>query len=198
MNDDAKTKADAKDRIIKAVLDIISQKGGINITVREIAKEANVNLASINYHFRTTQNLFNEVENFLTSKILQLNEILENKSLEPKEAILTWSKEMMDLIYDNPGILWIIGSKIMGKNRADIFMGKFKHVKNLPISSLIKDVTGISENQLLTLKTVQIISGIIGPLILYYGVGKDSFMDLNNASIREEYSRSLVESILKH
>jgi TetR/AcrR family transcriptional regulator, regulator of cefoperazone and chloramphenicol sensitivity len=198
MDNNATNKADAKERIIKAVLDIISQKGNINITVREISKKANVNLASINYHFRTTQNLFNEVENFLTEKILHLNKILENPDLDPKQSILSWSKEMMNLIYDNPGILWIIGNKVMRKDRADIFMGKFTHIKKLPISNLIRDITGIKDMQLLTLKAIQIISGIIGPLILYYGVGKDSDMNLNDELVREDYSRSLVESILKN
>lgn len=198
MNNNATDKADAKERIIKAVLDIISQKGNISITVREISKKANVNLASINYHFRTTQNLFNEVENFLTEKILNLNKILENSNLDPKQSILSWSKGMMDLIYDNPGILWIIGNKVMRKDRADIFMGKFTHIKKLPISNLIRDITGIKDMQLLTLKAIQIISGIIGPLILYYGVGKDSDMNLNDGQVREDYSRSLIESILKN
>jgi TetR/AcrR family transcriptional regulator, regulator of cefoperazone and chloramphenicol sensitivity len=198
MDNNATNKADAKERIIKAVLDIISQKGNISITVREISKKANVNLASINYHFRTTQNLFNEVENFLTEKILHLNKILENSDLDPKQSILSWSKGMMDLIYDNPGILWIIGNKVMRKDRADIFMGKFTHIKKLPISNLIRDVTGIKDMQLLTLKAIQIISGIIGPLILYYGVGKDSDMNLNDEQVREDYSRSLIESILKN
>jgi len=196
MNNNITNKTDAKDRIIKAVLDLISQKGNISITVREISKKANVNLASINYHFRTTQNLFNEVEKFLTDKIIHLNKILENSDSDPKLSILSWSKGLMNLIYDNPGILWIIGNKMMRKDRADIFMGKFTHIKKLPISNLIKDITGITDTQLLTLKTVQIISGIIGPLILYYGVGKEFDMNLNDIDIRESYSTSLVESIL--
>jgi len=189
-------KADAKDRIIKALLELIGQKGSTNITVREISKKANVNLAAINYHFRTTQNLFDEVERSLTEKILRLNEILENSSLDPKQGILLWAKEMMNLIYDNPGILRIIGNKIMKKDRADIFMGKFVHIEKLPISNFIKDATGIKDIYILTLKAVQIISGIIGPLILYYGVGKEFDINLNDEKVRESYSRSLVESIL--
>jgi hypothetical protein len=196
MNNNTADKADAKERIIKAVWELISQKGSTSVTVREISKKANVNLASINYHFRTTQNLFNEVENFLTEKILNLNRYLENPELDPKQAILSWSRELMNLIYDNPGILWLIGSKIMKKDRADIFMGKFAYMKKLPISNLIKEITGIKDIQVLTLKAVQIISGIIGPLILYYGVGKEFDINLNDRNVRESYSKSLIESIL--
>jgi TetR/AcrR family transcriptional regulator, regulator of cefoperazone and chloramphenicol sensitivity len=196
MSNSTADKADAKERIIKAVWDLISQKGSINLTVREISKKANVNLASINYHFRTTKNLFDEVENFLTEKVLHLNNILENPQSDPKQAILSWAKELMNLIYDNPGILWLIGSKIMKKDRADIFMGKFAYMKKLPISILIKEITGIKDTQILTLKAVQIISGIIGPLILYYGVGREFDINLNDEEVRDSYSKSLVESIL--
>lgn len=196
MNNQNTNKADAKDRIIKAVLELIGQKGSTSITVREISKRANVNLASINYHFRTTQNLFNEVEKFLTEKILNLNVMLKESNLNPRQSILSWAKEMMNLIYDNPGILWIIGNKIMKKDRADIFMGKFAHIESLPISNLIRNATGIRDPHVLTLKAIQIISGIIGPLILYYGVGKGFDIDLNDEKVRESYSESLVEGIL--
>lgn len=190
-------KIDAKDKIIKAFLELISEKGNAKVTVREISKRADVNLASINYHFRTTQNLFNEVENYFTDKIFQINKIFEDSNLDSKKAILTWSKELMNLIYDNPGILWIISNKIIKKDRSDSFMGKLIQDNKTPLNDLIKDVTGIKNTQTQTLKTVQIISGIIGPLILYYGIGKEFGINLKDAKIRDSYTETLIESILK-
>ena len=190
-------KIDAKDKIIKAFLELISEKGNAKVTVREISKRADVNLASINYHFRTTQNLFYEVENYFTDKIFQINKIFEDSNLDSKKAILTWSKELMNLIYDNPGILWIISNKIIKKDRSDSFMGKLIQDNKTPLNDLIKDVTGIKNTQTQTLKTVQIISGIIGPLILYYGIGKEFGINLKDAKIRDSYTETLIESILK-
>lgn len=197
MSHETVNREDAKDRIIKAVLYLISQKGNISITIREISKKANVNLASVNYHFRSIQNLFNEVEKFLTGKIMSITRILENPGQDPKQSILEWARELMNLIYDNPGILWLVGNKIMRKDRADIFMGEFTYIKKLPISNLIKEATGIENDHIVTLKAIQIISGIIGPLILYYGVGKEHDLDMNSKEVRENYSRTLIESILK-
>ncbi|OQA21918.1 MAG: putative HTH-type transcriptional regulator YttP [Actinobacteria bacterium ADurb.Bin346] len=197
MNNNNASRADAKDRIIKAVLDLISQKGNISITVREISKKADVNLASINYHFRSIKNLFEEVENFLSEKIFALNQILENKEMDPKKSILSWARALMNFIYDNPGILWLMGNKLINKGSADIFMRKFSEIKGIPVSGLIKEVTGITNKQILNLKAVQILSGIIGPLILYYGVGKEFDFDLNDKKVRDSYSESLVKSILE-
>jgi len=191
-------KTDAKDKIIKAFLDLISEKGNAKVTVREISKRADVNLASINYHFRTTQNLFNEVENYFTDKIFQINEIFEDSGLDSKQAILAWSKELMNLIYDNPGILWIISNKIIKKDRSDSFMGKLIQDNKTPLNDLIKDITGIKNIQIQTLKTIQIISGIIGPLILYYGIGKEFGINLKDKKMRDSYTETLIESILKN
>jgi len=192
-----KNKIDAKDKIIKAFLDLISEKGNAKVTVREISKKANVNLASINYHFRTTQNLFNEVENYFTDKIFKINEIFEDSGLDSKQAILAWSKELMNLIYDNPGILWIISNKIIKKESSESFMGKLIQDNKTPLNDLIKDITGVKNIQILTLKTIQIISGIIGPLILYYGTGKEFGINLKDKKMRDSYTETLIESILK-
>ena len=192
-----KNKIDAKDKIIKAFLDLISKKGSAKVTVREISKKANVNLASINYHFRTTQNLFNEVENYFTDKIFKINEIFEDSGLDSKQAILAWSKELMNLIYDNPGILWIVSNKIIKKESSESFMGKLIQDNKTPLNDLIKDITGIKNIQIQTLKTIQIISGIIGPLILYYGTGKEFGINLKDKKMRDSYTETLIESILK-
>ena len=192
-----KNKIDAKDKIIKAFLDLISEKGNAKVTVREISKKANVNLASINYHFRTTQNLFNEVENYFTDKIFKINEIFEDSGLDSKQAILAWSKELMNLIYDNPGILWIVSNKIIKKESSESFMGKLIQDNKTPLNDLIKDITGVKNIQIQTLKTIQIISGIIGPLILYYGTGKEFGINLKDKKMRDSYTETLIESILK-
>jgi len=192
-----KNKIDAKDKIIKAFLDLISKKGNAKVTVREISKKANVNLASINYHFRTTQNLFNEVENYFTDKIFKINEIFEDSGLDSKQAILAWSKELMNLIYDNPGILWIVSNKIIKKESSESFMGKLIQDNKTPLNDLIKDITGVKNIQIQTLKTIQIISGIIGPLILYYGTGKEFGINLKDKKMRDSYTETLIESILK-
>ena len=68
-----KEKLEARERIIKAVLKIIGQKGAVKFTVREISKVANVNLSAVNYYFRSTKNLLNEVETYFAEKVQELS-----------------------------------------------------------------------------------------------------------------------------
>ena len=68
-----KEKSETRERIIKAVLKIIGQKGAVKFTVREISKVANVNLSAVKYYFRSTNNLLNEVEVYFAEKVQEIS-----------------------------------------------------------------------------------------------------------------------------
>ena len=53
-------KLNTKEKILKACLSIINEYGFEKATVRNVAKKAGVNIASINYHFRNKRNMVNE------------------------------------------------------------------------------------------------------------------------------------------
>lgn len=48
----------ARDKILDAALTLLSEKGFANVSMRDIAKEANVALSLLTYHFITKENLF--------------------------------------------------------------------------------------------------------------------------------------------
>lgn len=52
---------DTKNKIMDVALTLFAEKGVEGASVREIAKNADVNIAAINYHFASKQNLFLEV-----------------------------------------------------------------------------------------------------------------------------------------
>ena len=52
---------DTRARLIAAARTLFAERGYQNATVREIAARANTNLASINYHFRTKDDLYRAV-----------------------------------------------------------------------------------------------------------------------------------------
>jgi AcrR family transcriptional regulator len=48
----------ARDRILQAAAHAFSQRGFHGVTVRDLAQQAQVNLAAINYHFRSKEELY--------------------------------------------------------------------------------------------------------------------------------------------
>ncbi len=191
-------KPETKDKIMKVVIGLVGKKGNINLTAREISKKARVNLASINYYFSSIKSLFSETEKFFASKMRKVNLILETPGPDPRKKIIDWPERFMDFFNKHPGILWVIGNRILRRDGADLLMGKFFKANTQPLYNLIKAITGIKSKKTLALKTVQIVSGIVGPLILYYGVKKGSLIDLSNKKIRKDYISSLVDSVLDH
>lgn len=57
-----KEKLSKKDKIINAALKIITERGNMNFTIREVVLDADVNIASVNYYFGTKRKLIQEIE----------------------------------------------------------------------------------------------------------------------------------------
>ncbi|PIK14986.1 TetR family transcriptional regulator [Halobacteriovorax sp. JY17] len=74
---------DTKCKILGVALKLFGCKGYDGTSVRDIAKEADVNLASVNYHFSNKQNLYFEVFN--------------NNCIEVEKQLKEIYKEGMDL-----------------------------------------------------------------------------------------------------
>lgn len=192
-----KNKADARERIIKAVLDIIGKKSDVRVTVREISDRADVNLAAVNYYFRTKQKLFDEIEKYFFKKVFEANKILDDTSEAPYKRILRWAKEITGLISENPGIIWIISNKVMKKEKSGVFLNEFIHKKDQRIIDLIRDATNINDEKILAIKSMQIITGIINPLILFYGFKSDFNLNFDEPDTMDIYLEKLITSILK-
>ena len=193
---DAKNVPDARERIIKAVLVLIGEKGDINPTVREIAQKANVNLASINYYFRSKKNLLTEVEKYFAEEINQITSMLNDENIKKVKRIFMWANEMMTQLAEYPGIIWMLASKVINKNSVDKSMKKFINIKNSPLKKLVIEITGNKDDTLASLKAIQIFSGMINPLIMQYGVGKGFGIDFRDKKIRKRYLDTLIKSIL--
>ncbi len=50
-----------KDRLLDAAEELFANKGYDDVSIRELAAAAEVNVAAVNYHFQGKENLFNEV-----------------------------------------------------------------------------------------------------------------------------------------
>mgnify|MGYP001085548817 CR=1 FL=1 len=194
---DIKSKRDTRERIIKTTLNIIGERGDVNPTVREIARKARVNLASINYYFRSKRKLFNEIEEYYANEIKEITAILDNPDMDAVERILTWAKKLMDNLANYPGIMLLLASKVLKKDKIERTIIKFIGIRNSSFKKLVSDITGINDGKLLDLKVIQIFSGIINPLIIQYGVGKVFNVDFNDVKVRERYIETLVKSILE-
>ena len=67
--------ADTRQRLIDAAATLFADKGFQNVTVREICKASNANVAAVNYHFGDKAGLYRAVVMFAIQIMLETNEL---------------------------------------------------------------------------------------------------------------------------
>jgi len=86
-------KHETKERLLDAAESLFACKGYENVSIRELASAAGVNVAAVNYHFQGKENLFHQV-------IMRRFVVQRDRTLEALEAVLATT--------DNPGIAPVI------------------------------------------------------------------------------------------
>ena len=77
-----------KEIIIESAIKLFGTKGFDGTSVREIASDAKVNVAMINYYFGSKEKLFEAVVEYRASVLKEIfSELINNKALTPIEKI---------------------------------------------------------------------------------------------------------------
>ena len=113
-----------KDKIINVTIDLIKEANGNidKITIREIAKRAEIGVGLINYHFKSKKNLIDVcVRQIISNVITQSKPNMEE--LSPMEKLKCSVKIPIDFIMDNPEIakISILGDLTQGQANDNTF-----------------------------------------------------------------------------
>lgn len=197
-----KNSLDTRSKILQVAIDAVGLKG--EITVRQIAEKAEVNVAAINYHFGSKNNLLKEVENYYAEILYNMmKDVLLKKESTPKEKLVLWTNSLMEFMFKYPALIALIVSLATEDREYNpILIQKVylnEELENV-ITLLIKESTGITEERILKYKYLQMFSGILGPIIsevvsLTYG-NNNHILNISEKGQREEYINMLIESIL--
>lgn len=155
------TKQDSQKEILEAAKNVFTRKGYKGATMRDIAKEADVNLAMVNYYFRSKDRLFDmiflDAFGILFAKIS--DSVIGNGSIFAKvEKIVD---VYIDTLIENP----LIPNFVLGELARDPerFLSKIKALKEM------KEVIAILSLQIEKEATEGIIR-FIDPFELYLNV----------------------------
>ncbi len=90
-----------KKRILLAAKELFEEKGFDRTTVREVAAKAGANVALINYHFGSKENLLTDIVEEMTSETrLKLTDI-QNSALGPAEKLRQVIELYVDRLHSN-------------------------------------------------------------------------------------------------
>ena len=105
-----------EDKILLAASKVFTEKGFSGTRTRDIAEEAGINLALLNYYFRTKEKLFEQV---MKVKIVllfgQIIPIVTNEKTTLEEKIDLASVKYFDILTKNPNLPIFVLSEIQKK-----------------------------------------------------------------------------------
>ncbi len=194
----AREKNGLRDRILDCAIECIEKEGGENVTVRSICKAANANIASINYYFRSKDNLIKEA----LGKTLQ--HAFENHVKEA-DALRGDIAKKLEHVFRH---LLVGGVNYPGITRANFhdaliegnYNNEFIQRMNWFMGELAKRVVAsgrsrnLAETQRRLAKAMSSLMFFCLMPLLY----KDCFgLDFSQAKTQNEFIRSLVNDILK-
>ncbi|WP_373708402.1 TetR/AcrR family transcriptional regulator [Kaistella sp.] len=111
-----KTELFTEDKILLAASKVFTEKGFSGTRTRDIAEEAGINLALLNYYFRTKEKLFEQV---MKVKIVllfgQIIPIVTNEKTSLEEKIDLASVKYFDILTKNPNLPIFVLSEIQKK-----------------------------------------------------------------------------------
>jgi len=186
-------KTDARSRILEAAAEIIGKDRNLNLTVREIAGRADVNVASINYYFRSKDKLLDEVELLLMEKIHTIYKNLNDASIDIRERLINWGNNLIKHLIDYPGIIYLIGTRVLERESASI--NRYLNLMETDLAPLVKELTGIEDDGIAGFKVLHLISGVVYPILIFSGSDQSAGIDISDDDTRKKYIASLVRSI---
>jgi len=128
-----------EERIKEAARKVFMQKGYAATRTRDIAEEAGINLALLNYYFRSKEKLFQLI---MAEKLQQLFSvvlpIVNNDDLSLEQKLETLSENYIDLLIENPDLPFFVISEI--RAHPESFKNKIQVQKILGESSLVRQL----------------------------------------------------------
>ena len=151
-----------KDRILKVTLDILKHEGLDKITVRRIAEEAGVNIASINYHFGTKDNLISGAVEVILKDARHTFDFLYDEKLEPRERLKRFLINYAKIGIENPEALrqlLLKGTFDYDSQKNYLYYLKTSGIEK--VKDTIRQMTGNDDEEALTMMVFQMCSTML-------------------------------------
>ncbi|MGI6213238.1 MAG: TetR/AcrR family transcriptional regulator [Christensenellales bacterium] len=100
-----------REQILDAALRLVARYNDFNITVRQIAAEAKVNVAAINYYFKSKKEMMAQMEKLFMDNLHDAFTPVCEKTLSPDERLKEWVKKSLGYARRYPGILVFLKDK---------------------------------------------------------------------------------------
>lgn len=176
-------------RILEAARKVFTEKGFAATRTRDIAKEAGINLALLNYYFRSKEKLFNIVMSETRERLfLGIRSIMNDEETTINEKFKLLAERHIDTITENPSLpLFYLNE--MHTSKSDL-IETFKKKTLLHQSYLFKQLEEAYKAGEIKVSPLQVFMSYLG-LTLFAFIGKPMIIAANH--ITEEEFKAFME-----
>lgn len=185
-------------QILQVAETLFAEKGFEGTSIRDISKEANINVAMVSYYFGSKEKLLEALILLKTSGLKEQLVHLIDENLEPMEKINKLIALYINRINCNKGIYRVLHFELASQKKA-LEIQSFSEIKkaNLKSMELI-----IQEGQAKGVFRKDIIIPLLTPTILgtyfHFQMNKPFFEEILNLKTDEEFDNYVKNDLTKH
>lgn len=194
-------KTDLNDKqieILKVAEALFAEKGFDGTSIRDISKEANINVAMVSYYFGSKEKLLEALILYKTSGLKEQLFHLIEENLEPVEKVNKLIELYINRISCNKGIYRILHFELESKKRI-LELESFTEIKKSNLKSL---ELIIKEGQKKGVFRKDVAIALITPTILgtyfHFHMNRPFFEVLLNLKTEEAYNNYIQTDLTKH
>ncbi len=185
-----------EEKILDRALYLVGKNRTTNISVRAIAKEAEVNVSAINYYFRTKEEMMRQVKELFIINTLSITAILTDTGMEPEEKLIYSINEVMEYISRYPGIVALLQDARERTDETSVRLLQVSNEMTEKINLLLDTLLDKDKNKINAYKRIIFWSAINYPME-ENGVNNYEALNLTDHEIRISYIRHLIDILTK-
>jgi AcrR family transcriptional regulator len=185
-------------QILEVAETLFAEKGFDGTSIRDISKEAKINVAMVSYYFGSKEKLLESLVLYKTSGLKELLSDLIDEKLEPVDKIYKLIDLYVNRLNCNKGIYRILHFELASKKRV-LELESFTDIKRANLKSL---ELIIQEGQNKGVFRKDVIIELITPTILgtffHFQMNKPFFENLLNLKTEEAYNNYIKTDLTMH
>jgi AcrR family transcriptional regulator len=183
-------------KIIMTTIQLLGTEGTRKLTIRRVAERCGVNIAAINYYFRSKENLINRALKHYAELTQKVFLVLGDETLPPYERLHTFMIRFSMHLITYPGFMKSLLMQTMNDDsmptQAQESMQRGRTALLRLIASALPQAA--ENREALKYKIFQMMGGLLYPLIWGQYTQTLYDIDFTNAAVRLQYIDTLLQS----
>jgi AcrR family transcriptional regulator len=193
-----KNDATTRERILQAATGLLFKTTPEKITSRSLAQAAGVNVAAINYHFRSKEKLIDEAVEAATAAAFQKGmAVLLNSGAPPRSRLSAFLTGYAFGLIEFPGLTRTAFASIFLRESKSHPYGKYTREMVAGIGKVLGEVSHSADAAANRQKALIILGSIIFPFLISTTAREAEIIDYGNLKARNAFIESVLDLVVK-